>query len=40
MYRIVLLTLGKLHCLCVCMVAQLHALSAQQDKNLLSVEFS
>jgi len=26
--------------LCVCMVAQLHALSAQQNKYLLSVAFS
>ena len=39
-YRIALLTLGTLHCLCVCMVAQLHALRAQQSKYLLSVDFS
>jgi len=39
-YRIILLTLGTLHCLCVCVVAQLHALRAQQSKHLLSVEFS
>ena len=40
MYRIALLPLGALHWLCVCMVAQLHALSAQQSKHLLNVEFS
>ena len=39
-HRTDLLTLGTVHCLCVCMVAQLHALSAQQNKHLLSVEFS
>jgi len=32
--------LVTLHSLYVCMVAQLHALSSQQNKNLLSVEFS
>ena len=32
--------LRTLRCLCVCMVAQLHALLAQQSKHLLSVEFS
>ena len=31
---------GTLYCLCVCMVTQLHALSAQQNKHLLSIEFS
>jgi len=36
-YRIAPLTLGTLHCLSVCMVVQLHALSAQQNKHLLSV---
>jgi len=35
-----LLMLGMLHCLCVRMVAQLHALSAQQNEHLLRVEFS
>jgi len=35
-----LLTLETLHCLCVCMIAQLHALRGQQNQNLLSVEFS
>jgi len=40
LYRIALLTLGTLDCSCVCMVAQLHALSVQQSKHLLSVEFS
>jgi len=39
-YRIALSTLETLHCLCVCVIAQLHALSAQQNKHLLSVEFS
>ena len=39
-YRIALLTLGTLHCLCVCMVTQLHALRAQQNKHLLGVDFS
>ena len=39
-YRIALSTLGTLHCLCVCMVAQLHAVRAQHNKHLLSVEFS
>jgi len=39
-HRIALLTLGTLHCFCVCMVAQLHALRAQQNKHLLSVELS
>jgi len=39
-YRIAVLTLGTPHSLCVCMVAQLHALSAQQNKRLLNVEFS
>jgi len=39
-HRIALLTLGTLHCLCVCMVAQLHALRAQQNKHLLIAEFS
>jgi len=39
-YRIVLLTLGTLNCLRVCMVAQLHALRAQQNKHLLGVEIS
>jgi len=39
-YRIAPLTLGTLHYLCVCMVTQLHALSAQQNKHLLSAEFS
>jgi len=38
--RIALLTLGTFHCLWVCMVAQLHELSAQQNKHLLSVGFS
>jgi len=40
MYCIALLTLGMLCCLCVCMVAQLHELSTQQNKHLLSAEFS
>ena len=39
LYRIYLLTLGTLHSLFVCMVAQLHALRAQQNKHLLSVDF-
>ena len=39
-YRIVHLTLGTLHWLLVCMVAQLHALYARQNKHLLSVQFS
>jgi len=39
-YRIALLALGMLHCSCVCMVAQLHALRSQQNKHLLSVEFA
>jgi len=39
-YRIALLTLGTLRCLYVCMIGQLHALRAQQNKHLLSVEFS
>jgi len=39
-YRIVLLSLGTPHCLCVYMVAQLNALSAQQNKHFLSVQFS
>jgi len=33
-------SLSTLHWLCVCMVARLHVLSAQQNKHLLSVEFS
>jgi len=32
--------IGTLHWLCVCIVVQLHALSAQQNKHLLSVELS
>ena len=32
-YRIALLALETLHSLSVCMVAQLHALSAQQNKH-------
>jgi len=32
--------LGTLHCLCVCVVGQLHALRVQQNRRLLSVEFS
>jgi len=32
--------MGTLHCFCVCMVAQLHAFLAQQNKHLLSVQFS
>ena len=39
-YRIPLLTIGTLHCLCVCIVVQLHALRAQQNKHFLSVYFS
>jgi len=39
-YRIAPLTLGTLHWSCAYVVAQLHALSAQQNKHLLSVEFS
>jgi len=39
-HRIDLLTLGTLHSLCVCMVAQLHALRVRQNKHLLIVEFS
>jgi len=39
-HRIALLTLGTIHCLCVCMAAQLHALRAQQNKHLFNVEFS
>jgi len=39
-YRIALLTLGTVHWLCVRMVVQLHALSVQQNKQLLSVELS
>jgi len=39
-YRIALLTLLTLHCLCFCMVTQLHALRARQRKHLLSVELS
>jgi len=30
-YRTALSTLGTLHCSCVCIVAQLHALRAQQQ---------
>jgi len=33
-------SIGTLHWLRICMVAQLHALSAQQNKYLLSVQFS
>jgi len=38
-YPMALLTLGTLDCLCLhgCAVAQLHALSAQQNKDLRSV---
>jgi len=32
--------IGTLNFLCVCMFEQLHALSAQQNKHLLGVEFS
>jgi len=39
-HRTALLTLGTLHWLRSCMVAQLHALRAQQNKHLLNVEFS
>jgi len=39
-HRIALLTLGTRNCLCACMVAELYALSVQQNKQLLSVEFS
>ena len=39
-HRIALLTLGTFHCLYVCMVAQLHRLSAQLSKHLLGVEVS
>jgi len=39
-YRIAPLTLGTLHWVCICMVGQLHALNAQQNRHLLSVEFS
>jgi len=35
--RIALLTLGTLHCLRVCMVEHLHALSVQQNKHLLLI---
>jgi len=38
--RTALLTLGTIHCLRVCMAAQLHALRVQQNKHLFSVEFS
>jgi len=34
------LVLGTLHSFCIWMVVQLHALHAQQNKHLLSVEFS
>jgi len=39
-YGIAHLTLGALHCLCVCMLARLHVLRAQQNKHLLRVEVS
>ena len=39
-YGIAPLTLGALHCLCVCMLAQLHVIRAQQNKHLLRVDFS
>ena len=38
--HIALSTLGTLHCVCVCMVRQLHTLSAQQNKHLLSAQYS
>ena len=38
-YRIALSTLGTLHYLCICMFAQLHALRAQANKHLFSLEF-
>ena len=34
------LTLGTLHWLCVCMVAQLHGLSAQQKKTFAQFRIS